>query len=48
MAECEHKFKVLKEIKKEGKNMFGLKTEDLIYHLQCEKCGDIVSRKTQA
>jgi len=45
--ECQHKWKIIKQFKKESKNLFGLKVEDTIYHLQCEKCGDVCSRVTQ-
>lgn len=48
MVECEHKFEVIKEIKKKGKNIMGQETEDIIYHLQCKKCGVIKSSKAQA
>jgi len=42
--ECEHKFKIIKQFKKISKNILGMVLEDTIYHLQCEKCGDLISR----
>ena len=45
--DCEHKFKIHKEIKKVGKNLLGQKTIDTIYHLQCEKCGKMKTEIAQ-
>ena len=42
--ECNHKFKILKEFTRVSKNLMGLKKEETVYHLQCEKCGEL---KTQ-
>ena len=42
--ECDHKWKIMKEFVREHKNLMGGKSMETVYHLQCEKCGDVCSR----
>lgn len=35
----------MKTINTTSKNFLGVKTPETIYHLQCEKCGDVCSRR---
>lgn len=44
---CDHKWKIFKKFKKEGKNLMGIKYFDTVYHLQCEKCGEMKSQIAQ-
>lgn len=44
MAECEHKWKIIKQKIVKNKNLLGIESEDTLYHLQCTKCGDLKSR----
>lgn len=42
---CQHKWKIMKTIDTTTKNMMGVKTPETVYHLRCEKCGDLCSRR---
>ena len=42
---CQHKWKVMKTIERTHKNMMGAKSPETVYHLKCEKCGDLCSRR---
>lgn len=44
---CDHKWKIIKQFKEISKSLMGKKLVDTIYHLQCEKCGDLKSRRAQ-
>ncbi len=35
----------MKTIDTTTKNMMGVKTPETVYHLRCEKCGDLCSRR---
>ena len=42
---CQHKWKIMKTIERTNKNLMGVKTAETVYHLRCEKCGDLCSRR---
>jgi len=42
---CQHKWKIMKTIERTHENFIKQKSPETVYHLRCEKCGDICSRR---
>lgn len=43
--DCQHKWKIIKVIERTHENFIKIKSPETVYHLRCEKCGDICSRR---
>ncbi len=42
---CQHRWKIMKTIERTHKNMLQQTSPETVYHLRCEKCGDLCSRR---
>lgn len=42
---CQHKWEIMKVIERTHENFIKQKSPETVYHLRCEKCGDLCSRR---